>query len=121
MKANLLGPGALLTITLSSIAPSFARPYQYMNGFSYSGSAKECLLSAEKVLKKAGFSRDLLTELFEDKMTGLGGTVEGYLKDLPVVASIECNQREGISVLAVSGLDADITYEKYELLFDAEW
>ena len=121
MKNILLGTTALFAIALSSAAPSFARPFQYISGFPYSGSAKECLLGAVKALKKAGFSRDLSTELFEDEMTGLGGHVEGYLKDLPVVASIECNQREGISALAVSGLDADITYEKYSSLFDAEW
>ena len=121
MKAYSIAAGLALLTAASSFAPVFARPFIYVSGFSYSGSASECLKGAKKTLKEEGFTRDLEVEKFTGDATGEGGYVYGYLKSNPVTATIECNSAEGLTSLGVSGLNDSLTFEKYEALYEAEW
>ena len=105
----------------SIFAPAFARPYLYVSGFTYSGSANECLQGARKALAKAGFTRDLEIEKNDGDAAGKGGYVGGYLKNEAVTAEIDCDSSQGMTTLGVSGLNYELTYKKYEELFDAEW
>ena len=108
---------AFAGISLSS--PLQARPWVYVNGTSYDGSGEQCLKNAKEALAKAGFTDDL--EIDKYKAGNSGGFVEGLLPDSPVRAVIECNGSEGVTAAAVSGLDGDLTYEKYSELYKAPW
>ena len=121
MKAHSIATALAVFAVSGSLTPAFARPYLYVSGFSYSGSAQECLNGAKTALKEAGFKRDLETEKFDGDATGEGGYVYGYLKSNPVAATIGCNSAEGMTSLGVSGLNDALTFEKYEELYDAEW
>ena len=121
MKAHSIATALAVFAVSGSFTPAFARPYLYVSGFSYSGSAKECLRGAKTALKEAGFKRDLETEKYDGDAAGEGGYVSGYLKSNPVAATIECDAGEGMTSLGVSGLNDDLTFEKYEALYDAEW
>lgn len=96
-----------------------ARPWIYLSSFSYGGKAEDCLANAKKVMSEKGFTKELDVANFKEKAKG--GWVEGLLPDSPVRAVIECNGTEGITSLAVSGLDADETFKKYDQLFDSKW
>ena len=112
----------LLSVAFAGIglsSPLQARPWVYVNGTSYDGSAEQCLKNAKVALSKLGFTDDL--EIDKYKEGEKGGFVEGVLPDSPVRAVIECNGSEGITAAAVSGLDGDLTYEKYSELYEAPW
>ena len=121
MKARSLAPVSALLTAGSIFAPAFARPHLYISGFTYSGSANECLQGARKALVKAGFTRDLEIEKYDGDAAGNGGFVGGYLKNEAVTAEIECDSSQGMTIVGVSGLNDDLTYEKYEELYEAEW
>ena len=112
-------PLAVSTATLiAGISPPvFARPYLYISTFSYSGSVSVCLTNAGQALKRSGFTND-----FDRDMTGeKSGRVKAKIPSAAVVASIECDQSLGVTALAVSGLDNDLSYDKFKELFDASW
>tara|TARA_Y200000002_G_C22648771_1_gene650382 strand:- start:476 stop:841 length:366 start_codon:yes stop_codon:yes gene_type:complete len=111
---------ALVTAT-GSFAPAFARPFLYVSGFSYSGSGEACLKGAQKALEAADFKRDIKTDKFDGDAAEQGGFVYGYLKKNPIVATIECDAGEGITTLGVSGLNDELTFKKYQELYDSEW
>lgn len=100
-------------------SPLQARPWIYVNGFTYDGGAEQCLKNAKRVLAKHGFTDEL--EIDQYKKGEKGGFVEGVLAGSPVRAVIECNGSEGITAFGVSGLDNDLTYEKYTKMFDEAW
>ena len=93
-----------------------AMPWLYVSSFTYSGSGYSCMREAETALRRAGFTRDLERDPFDDPSTG--GHVDGKLRHSDVAAAIECDADIGTSALAVSGLDNDLTYDKYSDLFD---
>ena len=72
MKAYSIAAALALFAASGSFAPAFARPFLYVSGFSYSGSAKKCLKGAQKALKEAGFKRDLETKKYDGDATGGG-------------------------------------------------
>ena len=110
----------LLAVTIIGIAsPAAARPWLYISTFTYSGKAEVCLNQARTALASEGFTKDLEIDWQKDKANG--GTVEGILTNSPIRAKIECNPKDGVTGLAVTGLDNDLTYSKYGKLFDATW
>ena len=121
MKAYSIATALALFAASSSFAPASARPSLYVSGFTYSGSANECLKGAKKALRQAGFRRDLEIDEYDGDAAETGGYVDGYLKNDAVTASIQCDSVEGITTLGVSGLNDDLTFEKYEELFEADW
>lgn len=110
---------ALLLMPLWAIGAAHARPFLYVSSFTHGGSAKECLEGARLALQRSGFTRDLGIEYFNDHSRG--GHAGGILPDAPVAAKIECDKSIGVTALAVSGLDNELTYQKYSQLFDAKW
>lgn len=113
--------GSLLAGILgtSMPAPVSARPLIYTSATSYIGNTEMCLANAKEILVKQGFTRELETSYYKKKEAG--GWVEGLLVDMPVRAIIECNGKEGVTALAVSGLENDVTFKKYSALFDSKW
>ena len=99
-------------------SPALARPWVYLSSFSHGGTGEQCLGAARIALANAGFTRDEYTSRFDSQK---GGLVEALLTNSPVRAKIECDPKLGITSLAVSGLNNDLTYEKYMKLFKAEW
>ncbi|QNI72885.1 putative conserved secreted protein [Synechococcus sp. NOUM97013] len=99
-------------------SPALARPWVYLTSFSYGGTGEQCLGAARSALANAGFTREEYTSRFDNQK---GGLVEALLTNAPVRAKIECDPKLGITSLAVSGLNNDLTYEKYMELFKAEW
>ena len=116
-----LGPVLLLASSVVVTTAASARPWLYISGFTHGGSADECLQAAKEVLVKNGFKDELEIERYTGDSKDKGGYVTGQLDDAPVTAKIECNASEGLTTLGVSGLDNDLTYKKYDDLFESEW
>ena len=76
---------------------------------------------AKAALEAQGFTNEFETEWNEKNDKSQGGRVQGVLPNSPVRAMIECNSKDGISGLGVSGLDNDLTYDKYVKLHKATW
>jgi len=49
------------------------------------------------------------------------GKVSGSSSNEYLSVEIECNQKMGITVLGVAGLDNELTWKTYEALNKAEW
>ena len=73
------------------------------------------------LLKEEGFTRSFEVVRFKGKSRSKGGHVDGKLVNYPVVAKIECDQSLGVTGLAVSGIDNQLTYKKYSTLFERSW
>ena len=111
----------LLPIGLFSGQAAMARPWLYVSTFAYSGSGEECIKNAAAVLKEEGFTRNFEVVRFKGQSRSKGGHVDGKLSNYPVVAKIECDQSLGVTGLAVTGIDNELTYDKYSILFDRSW
>ena len=104
-------------VAVASAGSAQARPYLYSDAFDYSGTVFECMKGARQALSDAGFNDNLYKEMQDEKI----GFVKGDLKNDSVTAEITCNQKLGITVMAVSGLDDNLTHKKYLTLYDATW
>ena len=117
---KLLSPVAVLVIAGTSLFATNqanARPQLFIDSFTNGDTYKVCIASAKKVLKANGFE-----EFHEDEDSKYrSASVTGYHKSESLTAEIECNQKLGITLFGVSGLDNEITYKMYQKLYDAEW
>ena len=109
-----------MALGLISGGAAIARPYVYVASFGYGVEVTKCLDSAESVLRKFKFTKNTWRD-YDPKENAKIGRVYGTLEQTPVRAVIYCNQKEGITSLAVSGLDNDETWDIYLKLYDAEW
>ena len=95
-----------------------AKPFLYTDSYSHGGTAQKCLANAKSTLKKLSFDNFRV----DDSSKHLRSlSVKGYHQEEYIVAEIECNQKLGITMLGVSGLDSEMTYEIYLKLHKAEW
>ena len=94
-----------------------ARPFIYVNSWAYNGSALQCIENVEPVLSKLKF------ENFDSQQTDdkRATKITGYHKKEYVTVEIECDQKLGITVIGVAGIDNDLTYEIYSKLRKAQW
>lgn len=99
---------------------AIARPYVYIASFPYGAPATKCLESAESTLKKFKFTEDPWRD-YSPKENDKVGRVYGTHEDSATRAVIYCNQIEGITSLAVGGLDNEATWDLYKKLFDTLW
>jgi len=100
-----------------SAQAALARPDIYTSVFEYVVSVDVCLKRAEQALIDAGFTENIEIDDINEKLA----SIDGEMPSDSVAASIVCDQSLGVSALSVSGLDGDLTYEKYSELYDAEW
>ena len=100
-----------------SAQAGLARPYIYTSAFEYGASVDVCLEGAEQALIDAGFTEDIEIDDIDAKLA----LIQGEMPSDAVTADILCDQSLGVTVLSVSGLDRDLTYEKYDELYDTEW
>ena len=100
---------------------AYARPWLYISGFTHSGTAESCLNRAKEALERHGFTDDLAIDRYKGSSRNDGGYVEGRLSGSAVVAVIECDSSQGLTTLGVSGINNDMAFQKYKVLFDEEW
>ena len=95
-----------------------AKPFIYVDSYSYDGTADKCVENAESELKKLEFENFVIDNSLKNKRKL---SVAGYHKDEYIAVEIHCDQKIGITSLGVSGLDPDLTYEMYGKLHKASW
>ena len=103
--------------SVTSAQAALARPDIYTSAFEYGAKVDVCLEDAEQALIDAGFTENIEIDEIDEKLA----SIEGEMPSDSITADILCDQSLGITVLSVSGLDGDLTYDKYIELFDAEW
>jgi hypothetical protein len=109
-----------LAMLMISGGVAIARPFVYVASFAYGAGVTKCLDSAEQALGKVGFTENTERD-YDSKANDKVGRVYGSHTDSSTRAVIYCNQKEGVTSVAVSGLDADATWDLYTKLYDAEW
>ena len=108
---------AITSTTVMSASPARARPHLYLDTFTHGETHQKCIAGAKKVLEKNGFD-----EFDEEEMTKQRvSEITGYHSKESLTAAIECDQKLGTTTFAVSGLDSELTYKMYGILYDAEW
>ena len=95
-----------------------AKPFIYVDSYSYDCTADKCVENAESELKKLEFENFVIDTSLKNKRKL---SVAGYHKDEYIAVEIHCDQKIGITSLGVSGLDPDLTYEMYGKLHKASW
>ena len=112
----MVGATAFITSLLGPL-PAIAQPQIYLSTFSYSGTAGQCVKSAEAVLRAHDFSNIKQSKKEKSRFA----SVWGYHKDEMITAEIQCAQKLGVTTLGVGGVDGDITYKIFSKLYDANW
>jgi len=116
-KPSFLFSVAAYLFSAMTAQAALARPDIYTSAFEYGASVDVCLEGAEQALVDAGFTENIETDEIDEKLA----SIDGEMPSDAVTADILCDQSLGVTVLSVSGLDGDLTYEKYSELYDAEW
>ena len=93
-----------------------AKPFIYVDNYTYGGTTEQCLKNAKQVLEDHNFNpSDVDTTLQRERVV----SITGFHQKEYLVAEIQCDQKMGVTVLGVSGLDNEITYEFYKKLHKA--
>lgn len=109
-----------LSFAVLSSGGALARPFVYVASFGYGGGVIKCLDSAAEALKRNGFTERARRD-YDTKVNDKVGRVYASHTDTSTRAVIYCDQKDGVTSLAVAGLDADATWDQYSKLYDAEW
>jgi hypothetical protein len=108
---------SIVSASMITTNPVRARPFLYLDTFTHGQTHQKCIDRATKVLNSNGFEEVDEEIMLKHRLS----EITGYHKNESVTAVIECNQKLGITAFAVSGLDNEITYRMYQVLYDAEW
>ena len=85
---------------LLHITSANAKPFIYSNTFAYSGTIEQCLKGAEAVLKNNEVE-DIQIEYKQDNRIAF---IYGSHRNEYTAVQIECNQKLGITALAIAGI-----------------
>lgn len=113
---------SLLTSTATALFPSSAQagPSLYANSFRVNVSQAACLRDTRNALVRAGIPQQVISSTAYKAGDGRdvqnGWSADHPSENLSVV--FECDARNGMGALAVSGVNNDITYEFYSQLWD---
>ncbi len=113
-----IAAAAVIGTSLLTPKSAEAKPFIYVDNYSYGGTTEQCLKNAQQVLKNHNF--DSINEdisLQKERVV----SVTGYHQKEYLTVEIQCDQKMGVTVLGVSGLDNKITYETYKKLHKANW
>ena len=104
---------------LAISTPAQAGPELYVQSLRVDESQSECLENFKRALLRAGFDRDLI---FPSTYTNKSGKVlqDGWKADSSdenITVSFECDSRNGIGAVAVSGSNNEGTYKMYRKVF----
>ena len=110
--------GAFLTVLVTSSPAVQAKPFLYVTSFSHGGTMKECLAGAKSAMKREG-----IDSFYDDFISTKNryGKVSGYSSNEYLSVEIECDQKMGVTVLGVAGLDNDLAWDTYQALRKANW
>lgn len=113
---------ALLGWAVSLLAPLSAEagPSLYANSFVVSTSQADCLKNTRDVLIRAGMKQQDITSMTYKNDAGRD-VQNGWSADHPtenISVVFECDARNGMGAIAVSGVNNDATYEVYSRLWD---
>ena len=110
--------GAFLTVLVTASPAVQAKPFLYVTSFSHGGNVKECLAGAKSAMKQEG-----IDAFYDDFISTKNrvGKVSGYNSNEYLSVEIECDQKMGVTVLGVAGLDNDLTWDTYQALRKANW
>ena len=115
---NAIAAAAVCGTFLFATKRAEAKPFVYVDSYSYSGTADECLKNARSVLNKLAFNNfDIDDSLKKERRL----SVTGYHKEEYLSVEIECDQKMGVTSLGVSGLDHELTYDMYGKLHKSKW
>jgi hypothetical protein len=100
--------------------PALAGPILYVDSLKIDVSQSECLEDFRLDLLKAGFARDLIvpTTYINKSGKAVQSGWDAESSDENIAVSVECDGRNGIGAVAVSGSNAERTYKMYEKVFD---
>jgi hypothetical protein len=101
-------------------SPALAGPDVYVDSIRVDVSQSECLKDFKSDLLRAGFERDLITPTTYTDKSGKS-VQDGWSADSSdenITATVECDSRNGIGAVAVSGSNAERTYSMYQKIFD---
>jgi hypothetical protein len=100
--------------------PVLAGPSLYVDSLKVDGSQSECLESFKVDLLRAGFDRDLIVPTTYTDKSGkkVQDGWDADSSDENITVGVECDSRNGIGAVAVSGSNAERTYKMYEKVFD---
>ena len=105
---------------LSMGAPALAGPDLYVDSLKVDVSQSECLENFKLDLLRAGFDRDSIVPQTSTNKSGKeiqdGWGAES--SDDNITVSVDCDSRNGIGAVAVSGSNAERTYNMYKKVFD---
>ena len=116
---KLFGVIATISVIATSaidIAAASAKPFVYTSFFADGRTYKECLKSAESILKSRQF-KDLEIDNSNENVSAV--SISGYHENEYVTVEVECDQNLGVTSLAVAGIDNEFTYKIYRKLYDA--
>ena len=115
---NAIAAAAVCGTFLFATKRAEAKPFIYVDSYSYSGTAEQCLKNARIVLNKLAFDNFYIDDSLkkERKLS-----ISGYHKDEYLSVEIECDQKMGVTSLGVSGLDHELTFDMYEKLYKSKW
>lgn len=97
-----------------------AGPALYTEAFVVHESQDECLRSTRGALVKAGMREEDITPSTYADQKGTN-IQDGWLADHPsenISVLFQCNARDGVGAMAVSGGNDDATYKVYNQLWD---
>ena len=110
-------PLAAVALLFVSVPAALARPVVYTSAFEYGAAVEVCLEGAEQALLAAGFTENVEIDEVNEKLA----SIQGEMPSDAVTADILCDQSLAITAVSVAGLDPDLTYEKYNELYESEW
>ena len=110
--------GALFSMLLAITPPAQAKPFLYVISYSHSGTMEECLAGAKRAMRKEG-----IDSFYDDSIDegNRAGKASGYSSNEYLAVEIECDQKMGVTVLGVAGLDNDLAWKTYKALTKARW
>ena len=108
---------AITSTTLMTASQARARPLLYVDTFTHGQTHQKCIAGAKRVLEKNGFADFEEEEMSKQRVSEITGD---HSKE-PLTAAIKCDQKLGTTTFAVSGLDSELTYKMYGILYDAKW
>ena len=98
------------------IAAANAKPFVYTSVFSDSRTYEECIKSTESILRNHQF-KDF--EIDNTNKDNRAVSIAGYHESEYLTVEVECDQKLGVIVLAVAGIDNKLAYEIYSKLHNA--
>jgi hypothetical protein len=121
MKLSIRKSCFLAILGLSAMGtPALAGPDLYVDSLKVDVSQSECIENFKLDLIRAGFDRDFIVPTTYTNKSGkvIQDGWEAGSSEENITVSVECDSRNGIGAVAVSGSNRASTYKMYVKVFD---